>query len=60
MESSGLYAVAKKLKKQALTILTASDSLVTHEEMSASERVTTFKDMVKIALEVAVKLLKKK
>ena len=60
MESSGLFAVAQKVKKQALTILTASDSLVTHDEMSAAERVTKFGDMVKIALEVAVKLLKKK
>ena len=59
MESLGLYAEAIRLKKHALTLLTCSDSLVTHEEMSSQERQTKFKDMVKIALEVAVKLSKK-
>ena len=58
MESAGLYATACKLKKQALTILTCSDSIVTHESMSIMERQTKFKDMAILALEMAIKLVK--
>ena len=58
MESAGLFALAKKLKKDALTLLTCSDSLVTHESMSAHDRQTSFKSMAKLALEMAAKLVK--
>ena len=53
MESFALFAQAARLKKQALTILTVSDSLVTHEETTAEEREKSFTAMMKIALEIA-------
>lgn len=53
METAGLYTVAAKHQVNALSILTISDSLVTHEKTSAKERETTFDEMVKIALELA-------
>ena len=56
MESFGLYANAIKLNKKAATLLTCSDSLVTHESMSAIDRQFKFKDMVKLALESALKI----
>ena len=56
MESFGLFANAILLKKHAATLLTCSDSLVTGEELSADERQKTFKDMVLIALEAAIKI----
>lgn len=53
MESAGLYTVAAKHNVHALSILTISDSLVTGERTSSSDRETTFKDMIEIALELA-------
>ena len=50
METAGLYTIAAKYNVRALTVLTISDSLVTGERLSAEERQTSFKDMVKIAL----------
>lgn len=55
MESFGLFANAIKLNKKASTLLTCSDSLVTHEAMSAEDRQNKFTNMVKLALEVAIK-----
>ncbi|MEO8933766.1 MAG: purine-nucleoside phosphorylase [Xanthomarina sp.] len=52
METAGLYSVAAKHGVNALTILTISDSLVTGERTTSQERETTFKDMIKIALEL--------
>ncbi|MCG1035891.1 purine-nucleoside phosphorylase [Polaribacter sargassicola] len=52
METSGLYTVAAKHKVNALSILTISDSLVTNEITTASEREHTFKEMIEIALEL--------
>ncbi|GLU45580.1 purine-nucleoside phosphorylase [Allomuricauda sp. NBRC 101325] len=54
METAGLYTIAAKFNVRALTILTISDSLVTHESLSAHARETTFSDMVKIALAAAL------
>ncbi|WP_340065906.1 purine-nucleoside phosphorylase [Ascidiimonas aurantiaca] len=54
METAGLYTIAAKHKVQALSILTISDSLVTKEETSAAERETTFKEMIDIALNIAI------
>jgi purine-nucleoside phosphorylase len=51
METSALYTLAAKYQINALSILTISDSLVTHEETTAEERQNSFDDMVKIALE---------
>ena len=56
MESAGLYYTAAYTGKRALTILSISDSLVTGEELPAEARQTTFTNMMKIALEVAVKM----
>lgn len=53
MEAFALYTNARKLNKSALTILTVSDSLVTHKEMTSEERQTGFKNMMKLSLEVA-------
>lgn len=55
MESYALYTTAALLNKKALCILTVSDSFITHEETTAEERQTSFKQMMEIALEVAIK-----
>ncbi|GMO14665.1 MAG: purine-nucleoside phosphorylase [Termitinemataceae bacterium] len=52
MEAFGLYANAQALGKNALTLLTCSDSLVTGESMSAEARQTSFSGMVKLAFEI--------
>lgn len=53
MESAALYMNAARAGKNALTIVTISDSLVTGEATTAEERQTSFRDMMKIALEIA-------
>lgn len=53
METAVLYTLAAKFGVEALSILTISDSLVTHEATTSQERETTFKDMVAIALSLA-------
>jgi purine-nucleoside phosphorylase len=55
MEAFALYANAIKEKKNALCLLTVSDSLITHESMPPLERQISFKDMVVLALETAIK-----
>lgn len=55
MESYALYSTAAYLHKKALCILTVSDSFITHEETTPQQRQTSFKDMMEIALEVAVR-----
>lgn len=57
MEAFGLFANAIKLNKNAATLLTCSDSLVTGEALSPEERQTSFKNMVTLALETAIKLI---
>ena len=56
MESAALYMTAAYLGKRALAICSISDSIVTGEELSASDRQTTFTTMMKIALETAVRM----
>ena len=51
MESYGLFATAAQANKEALAILTISDSLLTHEETTAEERQTSFTNMIKVALD---------
>ena len=51
MESYGLYLIAQSLGKKALTILTISDSLITHEETTTEQRQTGFNNMMEIALD---------
>ena len=60
MEAAGLYCTAAYTGKRALAICSISDNLVTGKELSADERQTTFTNMMKIALEVAVKMAAKK
>ena len=56
MEAAGLYMNASRLGKNALAICTVSDHLLTKEETTASERQSTFNDMITLALEVAISL----
>lgn len=56
MESFALFHNAKKLNKKAACLLTISDSLITHEETTAEERQSSFTNMMKIALDAAIKL----
>ena len=60
MEAAGLYCTAAYTGKRALAICSISDNLVNGTELSADERQTTFTNMMKIALEVAVKMAAKK
>lgn len=53
METYALYCQAALANKQALTILTVSDSLVTNEVTTSKEREETFVEMMKVALEIA-------
>jgi len=55
METSALYTLAAKFNRQALSILTVSDHVLTGEETTAEERQTTFNEMMEIALEAAIK-----
>ncbi|WP_283679092.1 purine-nucleoside phosphorylase [Lentilactobacillus sp. Marseille-Q4993] len=58
METSGLYLLAAKHHIRALTILTVSDHLLTGEAMSAKDRETSFDEMIRLALNTAVKNIK--
>lgn len=53
MEAAALYMNAARYGKKALAICTVSDSLVTGESTTASERETSFTDMIEIALKTA-------
>jgi purine-nucleoside phosphorylase len=53
METAGLYTLGAKHGVNALSILTVSDSLITHEETTSEEREKTFNDMVELALSLA-------
>lgn len=54
MESAALYTLAAKFGRQALSVLTVSDHLLTGEETTSEERQTTFNDMIVVALEAAI------
>jgi purine-nucleoside phosphorylase len=53
METAALYMNAARSGKNALAILTVSDSMVTGEETTAQERQTSFTQMMEIALKLA-------
>ena len=55
MEAAALYMNAARYGKGALCICTVSDHILTGEETTAQERQNAFTDMMKVALEVAVK-----
>jgi purine-nucleoside phosphorylase len=54
MESSALYTLAAKYKRNALSILTVSDHILTGEETTSDERQTTFNEMIEVALEAVL------
>ncbi|MBO5031957.1 MAG: purine-nucleoside phosphorylase [Lachnospiraceae bacterium] len=58
MEAAALYMNAARCGKNALAILTVSDSMVTGEETTAQERQNSFTQMMEIALNTAVGLEK--
>ncbi|MEN1969792.1 purine-nucleoside phosphorylase [Lentibacillus sp. N15] len=55
METTALYTLAAKFNRQALSILTVSDHILTGEETTAEERQTTFHEMMEIALDAVIK-----
>ena len=54
METSALYTLAAKFGRQALSILTVSDHILTGEATSSEERQLTFNDMIEVALDAAI------
>ena len=56
MEAAALYMTAARCGKNALCILTVSDSLITGEATSAIERQNSFTQMMELALETAINL----
>lgn len=59
MEAAALYMNAAAAGKRALAICTVSDHILRGEALDADARQTTFTDMMKIALNVAVSMSKK-
>lgn len=53
METYALYCTAAYLKKQALSVLTVTDSCVTEDGLPAEERITALEPMFTVALETA-------
>lgn len=56
MESYALYCEAARAGVRALGIFTVSDSIVTGEATTAEERQNKFTNMMKVALETAIRL----
>ena len=56
MEAAGLYMNAARLGKRALAICTISDHIYLPEKLSAEERQTSFKSMMTLALDTAVRI----
>lgn len=54
MEAAALYTLAARFGVKALAICTMTDCLITHAELSAADRQSSLKDMVALALDVAV------
>lgn len=54
MEAAALYLLAARFGRKALAICTMTDCLITHAELSAEDRQSSLKDMVTLALDVAV------
>ena len=55
METAALYTLAARFGREALSILTVSDHILTGEITTAQERQTTFNDMIEVALEAVIK-----
>ncbi len=58
MEAAGLYLNALRAGKRALAICTISDHIYKQEALSSGEREKLFTNMMKIALDTAVKMKK--
>ena len=58
MEAAALYMNAARCGKRALAVCTISDHILRHEYCTAEERQNGFTNMMKLALETAVKLEK--
>ena len=56
MEAAALYMNAARAGKKALAICTVSDHILTGEVTSAQERQTSFRQMMELALDTAVRL----
>lgn len=56
MEAAALYMNASRLNKNALAICTVSDHIMTGEATTSEERQNTFTEMMKLALETAIRL----
>ena len=56
MESYALYLNAARHNKRALAILTVSDEMYSDKHASVEERQTSYTNMMKVALETAVKM----
>ena len=56
MEAAGLYMNAARAGKRALAICTVSDHLITGEATTAEERQNSFTEMMRVALETAIRL----
>jgi purine-nucleoside phosphorylase len=54
MESAELYTLAAQYGREALSILTVSDSILEGTATTAEERQTTFKEMMLLALDTIV------
>lgn len=54
MEAAALYMLAARFGVKALAICTMTDCLITGDQISAQDRQTSLKDMVTLALDVAV------
>jgi purine-nucleoside phosphorylase len=54
METAELYTLAAKYGREAVALLTISDSLISHEITTPEERQTSFTRMIELALETAV------
>ncbi|MFD1456263.1 purine-nucleoside phosphorylase [Levilactobacillus lanxiensis] len=55
MESTALFLLAAKYHVRALSVLTISNHLITGESTTPEEREKSFNDMIKVALDTAVK-----
>ena len=54
METAALYTLAARFGVKALTVCAVSDHLITHEEIDADARQTSLREMMELALDVAI------
>lgn len=52
METAALYTIAARCRKKALSILTVSDHIVKKQALSSDDRLLSFNNMIKLALEL--------